>query len=82
MLGAATILRRHFGERAHGRDDVDNLETGLTAAADRLLSGDHDHRHRSEMGVGRRCRQVERAGAERRQAHAGAAGQPSIGRGP
>jgi hypothetical protein len=28
----------HLGERAHGRDDVDDLEARLTAAPDRLLS--------------------------------------------
>jgi hypothetical protein len=38
---------------------------------DRLLAGDHDHRHRAEMRVGRARRQIERAGTERRQADAG-----------
>ena len=50
----------------HGRDDVDDLEARLTAAPDRLLSGDHDHRHRAQMRVGRSRRQIERTGTQRR----------------
>ena len=72
-------LRRHLGQRPHGGDDVDDLEARLAAAPDRLLSGDHHHRHRAEMRVGRRRRQIERAGAERRQADAGAPGEAAIG---
>lgn len=72
-------LRRHLGERPHGRDDVDDLEAGLAAAADRLLSGDHDHRHRAEMRVGRSRRQIERTGTERRQADARAPGETPVG---
>jgi hypothetical protein len=45
-------LRRHLGERPHGRDDVDDLEARLTAAPDRLLSCDQHHRHRAQMRVG------------------------------
>ena len=42
-----------------------------------LLAGDHDHRHRAEMGVGRAGREVQRAGSERGDAHAGLAGEPA-----
>jgi hypothetical protein len=72
-------LRRQLGERSHGRDDVDDLETRLTAALDRLLARDHDHRHRAQMRVGRSRGQIERAGTERRQADAGASGEPPVG---
>ena len=72
-------LRRHLGQRPHGRDDVDDLESRLAAAPDRLLSGDHDHRHRAQMRVGRSRRQIERAGTQRRQADAGAPGETAVG---
>ena len=72
-------LRRQLGERSHGRDDVDDLETRLTAAPDRLLSGDHDHRHRAQMRVGRSRRQIERTGTQRRQADARASGETPVG---
>ena len=74
-------LRRHLGEGPHGRDNVDDLETRLAAAPDRLLSGDHDHRHRAQMRVGRGRRQVERAGTQRGQADAGAPGETAVGGG-
>ena len=43
--------------------------------------GEHDHRHGTEQRVGRSRRQVQRARAERGDAHAGLAGQPAVGRG-
>jgi hypothetical protein len=69
----------HLGERPHGRDNVDDLEARLAAAPDRLLPCDHHHRHRAQMRVGRSRRQVERTGAERRQADAGAPGETPTG---
>jgi hypothetical protein len=72
-------LRRHLGERSHGRDDVDDLEARLTAAPNRLLPGDHDHRHRAQMRVGRGRRQIERTGTQRRQADARASGETPVG---
>ena len=72
-------LRRHLGERPHGRDDVDDLEARLAAAPDRLLSCDHDHRHRAQMRVGRSRRQIERTGTQRRQADARAPGETPVG---
>ena len=71
-------LRRHLGERSHGCDDVDDLEARLTAAPDRLLSGDHDHRHRTQMRVSRSRRQIERTGTQCRQADAGASGETPV----
>ena len=56
-------------------DHVHDLEARLFRRHDRFLAGDQDHRHRAEMGIGRAGREVERAGPERRDAHAGAAGQ-------
>ena len=78
--GRADDLPRHLGERLHRGDDVDDLEARLARRHDRLLAGDHDHRHGAEMRIGRRRREVERAGSERRDAHARAAGEPAVGR--
>ena len=77
----ADDLARHLGERLHRGDHVDDLEAGLAGGHDRLLAGDHDHRHGAEMGVGGAGREVERAGAERRDAHARPAGEPAVGGG-
>ena len=67
-------LPGHLGHRRHGRDDVDDLKARLLAAQDALLAGDHDHRHGTQERVGGAGRQVERAGAQRRQADAGPSG--------
>jgi LysR family transcriptional regulator, cyn operon transcriptional activator len=69
-----------LGERAHHADDIDDLEMPLLAGLDRLLPGDHHHRHRAELGVGGGGDEVGGAGAERRQADARVAGQPPPGR--
>ena len=74
----ADDLPRQLGQRLHRRDDVDNLKSRLPAAHDRLLAGDHDHRHRTQIRVGGSRRQVERAGPQRRNADAGLAGQPPM----
>ena len=76
----ADDLAGHLGQRRHGRDDVHDLEARLPAAQDSLLAGDHHHRHRAEQRIGRAGREVERAGAERREADAGLAGQAPMGR--
>ena len=75
---ALTIWRASLGQRLHRRDHVDDLEARLPAAHDPLLAGDHDHRHRAEMRIGRAGGEVQRAGAERRDAHAGLARQPPV----
>ena len=76
----ADDLPRHLGQRRHAGDDVDDLEARLLAGHDPLLAGDHDHRHGAELGVGGAGREIERAGAERRDANARLAGQPAVGR--
>ena len=78
--GGADDLARQLGQRLHRRDDVDDLEARLPAAHDRLLAGDHHHRHGAEMGIGRAGREVQRARTERRDAHARLAGEPAVGR--
>ncbi len=73
----ARVLR----ERAHHVHDVDDLEVPLLARLDRLLPGDHEHRHPAELRVGGRGHEVGGAGSERRQAHARAPGEASPRRG-
>ena len=72
-------LGRHLGQRPHRRDDIDDLEFGLAARPDRLLACDHHHRHRAQLGIGRRSRKIEGPRPQRRQANAGAPRQPAIG---
>ena len=80
MLAALTIWRDILVKRLEGADDVDDLEARLAAAEDRLLAGDHHHRHGAEKGVGGARGEVQRARAERGDADAGLAGQPAVGR--
>ena len=70
----------HLGQRRHGRNDVDHLKARLFAAQDALLSGDHHHGHRAEQRVSRPGRQIERAGAKRRDANPRLAGEPPVRR--
>src|SRR5262249_10185931 len=74
----ADDLTGHFGQRRHGRDDVDDLEAALLAAEDALLTCDHDHRHGAEQCIGRAGREIERAWAERREANSRLTGEPSV----
>jgi hypothetical protein len=74
----ADDLMRHLGQRRHRRDDVDDLKARLLAAEDTFLARDHDHRHRTELGISRTRRQIERAGPQRREANASLAGQPPM----
>ncbi len=69
-----------FGDRTHHRDDVEDLEAALLRLLDRLLAGDHQHRHPAQLGVSRGGDQVGGAGPQGRQAHAGLAGMAPIGR--
>ena len=77
----ADDLPRQLGQRLHRGDHVDDLEPGLAGGPDRLLAGDHDHRHGAEMGVGRSRREVQRARPEGRDADARLAGEPAVGGG-
>ncbi|MCY1284104.1 hypothetical protein D9M70_329980 [compost metagenome] len=70
-----------LGQRLHHADHVEDLETPLLGLLDRLLAGDHQHRHAAEIGVGAGGDQVGGAGAEGRKAHAGLAGQAAVGGG-
>ena len=67
-------------KRLECADHVHDLELGLPAAHDALLTREHDHGHGAEQRVGRPRRQVQRARTERGDAHAGPAGQPPVGR--
>ena len=58
----------------------DDAQARLLAAQDALLSGDHDHGHRAKQGIGGTGGEVERAGTERGEAHAGLARQPPMRR--
>ena len=71
-------LMRHLGQRLHRRDDVDDLKLRLLAAQHALLACEHHHGHRAEQSVSRPRREVERAGAERGEAHPRSAGQPPV----
>ena len=80
IASAETICRVILVIGRIAADDVDDLEARLPRALDRLLAGDHHHRHGAEIGIGRAGGEIQRAGAERREADAGRAGEPSLGR--
>jgi len=73
-------LTCHLGQRAHGADDIHDLEACLPRAFDRLLARDHQHRHGAEIGIGGGRGEIQRPGAEGRKANAGTAGQTPLGR--
>src|SRR5690606_31818552 len=77
----ADNLAGELGQRAHHVDHVDDLELALLGGLDRLLPGDHHHRHGAELGVGGGGDEVGGTGAEGGHAHAGVAGQAAIGGG-
>ncbi len=56
-------LSRVLGQRLHHVDHVDQLKHALFVRAYRLLAGDHQHRHRTELGVRGSGDQVGGAGA-------------------
>ena len=73
-------LAGRFGQRPHRCDHVDDLEAGLLAAHDALLTGQKDHRHGAEIGIGGAGDEIQCAWAERGNADAGSAGQTAMGR--
>ena len=77
----ADELLRVLRQRPHHVDDIDDLELPLLAGLDRLLSGEHQHRHAAELRIGGGGDEIRRTRAERRQTDAGASGQPAVGRG-
>ncbi|MND66376.1 hypothetical protein D3C80_577690 [compost metagenome] len=68
-----------LGDGVHHAAHVDDLETALLGLLDRLLAGDHHHRHATQVGIGAGGDQVGGARAEGRQADAGLAGQAAVG---
>ncbi|MNC31345.1 hypothetical protein D3C75_796630 [compost metagenome] len=68
-----------LGDGVHHAAYVDDLKSALLGLLDRLLTGDHHHRHAAQVGVRTGGYQVGCAGAQGRQADAGLAGQPAIG---
>ena len=70
-----------LGDGVHHAAHVDDLEATLLGLLDRLLTGDHHHRHAAEVGVGAGGDQVGGTRAEGGQADAGLAGQAAIGGG-
>ncbi len=74
-------LPRELRERLHHVDHVDDLEVTLLAGLDRLLPGDHQHRHAAELRIRGGRHEVRRTGPERGDTHAGAARQAAVGGG-
>ena len=68
-----------LGDRPHHRADIEDLEPALLALLDRLLPGDHQHRHPAQLGIGRRRDEIGCPRTQRGQANAGLAGVPAIG---
>ncbi|MNC31527.1 hypothetical protein D3C75_798500 [compost metagenome] len=68
-----------LGDGVHHAAHVNDLEAALLGLLDRLLPGDHHHRHAAQVGVGAGGDQVGGARAEGRQADAGLAGQAAVG---
>jgi hypothetical protein len=60
-------------------DDVDVLMRFLVDAIPARLPGDRHERRTVEVGIGHAGGEVGRAGPERREAHAGATGEPTAG---
>jgi hypothetical protein len=77
---AVDDLSRVLRDRTHHLDDVDDLKVPLFARLDRLLPGQHEHRHGPQGPVRRRRDQVGGTGPERGQACTGAPRQPTDGR--
>ena len=74
-------LPRELGERLHHPHHIDDLEMSLLAGLDRLLAGDHQHRHPAQLRIRGSRHQVGRTGAQGGQAHARPSGQPPVGGG-
>jgi hypothetical protein len=80
IVGACHLIGE-FRDRPHHPHDIQDLEPALFRFLDRFLAGDHQHRHPAQLGIGRRCHEIGGSRSQRRQANAGLAGVPSIGRG-
>src|SRR6266700_7362236 len=71
-------LTRGFGERPHHRNCVNDLKSSLTAAPDRLLARNYQHRHTAERGVGSSGDQIGSTWTESAETYARHAGKPAI----
>src|SRR6478752_3862890 len=78
--GRSSIATRNASRTIAGIDGALTIWR-VAGGHDRLLAGDQDHRHGAEVRVGSAGGEVERAGTERGDAHAGFAGEPAVGRG-
>jgi len=76
-IGAVNDLARVFRDRSHHFDDIDDLEAGLFTFLDRLLAGDHQHRHRAQLCIGRSGHEIRRTRPECGQADAALSGESS-----
>ena len=76
---AADNLVCVFGQGFHHLDDIDDLETSLFAGLDRLLTGDHQHRHGPKLRVSGWRDDVRRSRAQSRQAYSCLTGEPAVG---
>jgi hypothetical protein len=65
-------------ERAHRRDDIDDLETRLPALSNRFLTGDEHHRHATKESVSSTRDEIERARTERADRDPGLSRKPPI----
>ena len=81
ILLVLTIWSESLVKRLESADHVHDLEFGLPAAHDALLTREHDHGHGTEQSIGCSRRQVQRARTKRGDAHTGLAGQPPVSRG-
>src|ERR1700738_1250836 len=77
-VGAIENLARGLGERSHHRDGIDNLEPSLPAVTNRLLAGNHQHRHSAERGEGSSGDQVGSTWTQSAETYAWFAGEPAI----
>ena len=76
MVGMCSALTIWSDILVSGLNARPRRRSGILPAGchDRLLAGEHHHRHRAEQRVGSARRQVQRTRAERGDAHAGLAG--------
>lgn len=71
---------RSFRDRLHHADHIDDLELSLFRRFDRLLSGDGDDRHGTEMSIGDTRDHIGRSWAEGRKCDSWLPCHPPVGR--
>ena len=70
-----------FRDRLHHLDNVENLEPTLFRFLYGLLTGDHHHRHATQLCISRCSGKICRARSKRRNTDTGLAGQAAVDRG-